>query len=57
MDRQPVYYTVKEVAQILKLAPGTIYRAIYRGDLKYIKIGRAIRIPEESLRELSNKIA
>jgi len=57
MDRQPVYYTVKEVAQILKVAPSTIYRAIYRGDLKYIKIGGAVRIPEESLRELSNKIA
>jgi excisionase family DNA binding protein len=42
-------YTVEEVAAHLKLRPITIYRAVSAGRLDALRIGRQIRIPQESL--------
>jgi excisionase family DNA binding protein len=46
-------YTVKEVAQILRLSERTIYTYIEFGYLRAIQIGekKALRIPEDALRE------
>lgn len=41
----PRFYTVQEVAQITQIAVPTLYRAIRRGDIPTLKIGRAVRIP------------
>jgi len=46
-------YTVKEVAQILRLSERTIYTYIEFGYLRAIQIGekKALRIPEDALHE------
>lgn len=38
------FYTIDEVAKILKVEHKTIRRAIKRGDIKAMKIGRQYRI-------------
>lgn len=42
--------TVKEVAALLKLDHKRVYKLIKKGALPGVKIGRSVRIPEESLR-------
>ena len=42
-------YRVREYAEAYGLDPMTLYRAIYRGELPAIKIGRSIRITEEGM--------
>ena len=42
--------TVKEVAALLKLDHKRVYKLIKKGELPGVKIGRAVRVPEEALR-------
>jgi excisionase family DNA binding protein len=49
-DRSP-YYTVRQVAAIYQLHPQVVYRAIARGDIPVIRIGRALRIPRRVIDE------
>ncbi len=45
-------YTVKEVAEYLKLNRDVVYRYIYAGSLKSIKInGNLVRIKESDLKK------
>lgn len=44
------FYTVAEVAELLKVQPLTIYRLISDGKLKSYKVGRVIRISEADLK-------
>ena len=37
------FLTVEELAERLKIAPGTIYNWVSRGEIPYVKIGRAVR--------------
>lgn len=46
-----VFYTVEEIAEILKLDAETIRRYLVKGNLKGSKIGRSWRITEEDLKE------
>ena len=46
-------YTIKEVAEILKVKPQQVYKIVKNKDLKSIAVGKAIRI---SKTELSNYI-
>jgi len=41
--------TVAAVARRLNVCEATVYRALRRGELPYIRIGRAIRIPSAAL--------
>lgn len=43
--------TVNEVAERLKVHPQTVYRWIYTGKLKSIKIEGGVRITEEQYEE------
>jgi len=43
--------TMNEVAETLSVSRMTIHRLVGKGEIKYLKIGRAVRIPEESLKE------
>ena len=45
-DRRPV--TVKEYAEARRVNRKTVYRAIHRGEIQAIQVGRAIRILCES---------
>ncbi len=43
------YYTIKEAAEILGCDKRTLIRALARGQLDYIKIGRQYRIPKKEI--------
>jgi len=45
------FMTMNEVAETLSVSRMTIHRLVGKGEIKYLKIGRAVRIPEESLKE------
>ena len=45
-------FTVKEVRDILKVGPSTVYRLVADGHLKLVKLGRLSRVPAQSLDEL-----
>ena len=46
------YLTVKDVARMLKVSPTTVRRHIKSGKLKAVKVGGAVRVPEETLNDL-----
>ncbi|MDP2674387.1 MAG: helix-turn-helix domain-containing protein [Dehalococcoidia bacterium] len=41
--------TVKETADVLKIKPQWVYRMLRGGGLPFIRLGRQIRIDEDSL--------
>ncbi len=43
--------SVKETARRLGVCPKTVYRLCWNRLLRHIKIGRALRIPEDALDE------
>ena len=45
-------YKVKEVAKILNLSEATIRAWILRKEIKYIKIGKSVRITQEEVDRL-----
>lgn len=53
------YYTVEEIAEMLKLNRFTVYRWVSRKQIKYTKMGKSIRssvrIKETDLNEFLNK--
>jgi excisionase family DNA binding protein len=46
-DDLPKLLTVAEMAAMLRVSSMTIYRLINAGELRTIRIGRSIRIPNE----------
>ena len=44
-------FTVNEIAEKLKVHPQTVYRWIYQGKLKSLKIHGSVRITEEQYEE------
>jgi len=42
-------YTVEEAARLLSVSVATLYRLMAKGDVRYIKIGRARRIKRDDL--------
>ena len=47
----PTVYTVKEIAEMLKVSEMTVYRLVKSGKLDGFKAGGAIRVTEEALRD------
>jgi excisionase family DNA binding protein len=45
------FLTKSEVAKTLSVSDITVHRLISKGEIQTLKIGRAVRIPEESLKE------
>jgi excisionase family DNA binding protein len=43
------FYTVPEVAELLKISQSKMYRLVQKGVIPYIKIGRNVRIRESDL--------
>jgi len=43
--------TVDQVMKMTNLSKSTIQRAIARGDLRVVRIGRAVRVPSAALSE------
>lgn len=49
------FYTVDEVAEMLKVSPITIYRHIKEGKIEVYKVGRLFRISATSLQKYLNR--
>lgn len=45
------FLTKAEVAKTLSVSDITVHRLINKGEIQTLKVGRAMRIPEESLKE------
>jgi excisionase family DNA binding protein len=58
MTSSPKVYTISEVAEILKCKERAVRHHLYEArDLRYLKIGREVRIKEEDLHEfLSSRL-
>ena len=52
MIDQTRLYTLREVAEILRLNPQTLYNNISRGKLKLTKVGKEYRLTEEQLQDI-----
>lgn len=50
------YYTIEEVAEMLKVVYLTVYRWIQDGKLKAYKAGKQYRIKKEDLDYFLNKV-
>ena len=48
-ETQLMYYTVEEVAKILRVSPPTVRKLIKEGQLKAVRVGVQIRIQKEEL--------
>jgi excisionase family DNA binding protein len=46
---EPLAFTVREVAESIRMHPRSVWRAIARGDLEALHIGRLVRIRREAL--------
>jgi len=45
-----MFYTVREVAELLKVSQATIRRLIKAGKLEAYRVGKQLRIPAEAVR-------
>jgi excisionase family DNA binding protein len=52
MIDQTRLYTLREVAEILRLNPQTLYNNIRRGKLKASKVGREYRFTAEQVQDI-----
>ena len=48
---EQLLYKPHEAADSLRLGRSKIYQLLASGDLKHIRVGRAIRVPASALRE------
>lgn len=47
----PTFYTVKEVANMLKYTTDHIHRLVREGELPHYRMGKAVRITPDQLNE------
>lgn len=48
MDKKPQFYTVREIAKILRLSDWSVYESIRQGLLPCVRIGRKVRIESQA---------
>jgi putative resolvase len=49
------FYTVKEVCEVLKIKPLTVYRWLKAGKLKAVKIGKSYRVEQSEFEKFISK--
>lgn len=49
MNKEEQYYTIKEVAEILKVAYLTVYRWVKDGKIEAYQLGKEYRIKKDDL--------
>lgn len=50
--QDPKFFTVAEVAAIMRVSKMTVYRLVNSGELNAVRVGRSYRVPEAALTEL-----
>lgn len=48
-----MFYTPDEVARLLKLSKGTVYRLVRDKVIKAVRLNRVIRIPKQEIERLA----
>ena len=43
------FYTVAEVAAVMRVSKMSVYRLIHSGELEAVRFGRSFRVPESAL--------
>ena len=43
------FYTVAEVAKVMRVSKMTVYRLVHNGELPAVQVGRSFRIPEQAV--------
>ena len=46
------FFTVTEVAEMMRVSPMTVYRMVHSGEVPAIRFGRSFRIPEAAVLRL-----
>lgn len=49
------FFTIKEVAEMMKISRFTVSRLLKSGELKYCRVGRQIRITSKQLYDYSQE--
>jgi excisionase family DNA binding protein len=44
------FYTVAEVAAVMRVSKMSVYRLIHSGDLEAVRFGRSFRVPESAVK-------
>ena len=52
LENIPEHLSVREVAELLRVNPKTVYRRIWDGTINVTRIGRAIRITKTEILRL-----
>ncbi len=52
IELQNSFYTIEEVASLLKVHPNSLRNFIKEGRIKRIKFGQAVRIPKNEIEKL-----
>lgn len=53
VEATPIYYTLKETAEILRVSERTIHNYLKSGKLKGKKVGKSYRIKLEDIKALA----
>jgi|BarGraIncu00222A_1022003.scaffolds.fasta_scaffold33452_3 excisionase family DNA binding protein len=56
MPNEPLFLTIEEVAHRLGMGRTWVYERVLFGDLPSVKLGRARRIPAESVNAFADRI-
>jgi excisionase family DNA binding protein len=48
------FYTVAEVAAVMRVSKMSVYRLIHSGELEAVRFGRSFRVPESAVKALLN---
>ena len=56
MQNEPLFLTIEEVAHRLGMGRSWVYERVLFGDLPSVKLGRARRIPAESVNAFADRI-
>lgn len=51
---EPAFYTVAEVANLMRVSKMTVYRMVNAGDLPAVRFGRSYRVPESAVAAIIN---
>ena len=51
MDKKFEFYTVAEVAELLRLSDWSIYEAVRQGSLPSVRVGRTVRIEVQAFND------
>lgn len=45
------FFTVAEVAEVMRVSRMTVYRLVHSGDLPAVRVGRSFRVPQRAVHE------